>query len=55
MIRVIIRQRVSQPDYWYIDEVSGSGAHLGKICYKSLSEAREVAHKNHPYVRIEVE
>ncbi len=55
MIRVIVRQRVSQPDCWYIDEVSAGGTHSGKICYKSLSDARRAAKKNHPYVSIEVE
>lgn len=55
MIRIIVKQRVAQPDCWYIDEVSDIGVSTGKICYKSLSEARTVAKHQHPYVCIEVE
>jgi hypothetical protein len=55
MIRVLIRQRVSQPECWYIDVVSSNCVDTGKICYRSLSEARAAARKNHPYVNIEVE
>jgi hypothetical protein len=55
MIRVIVKQRDSQPDCWYIDVVSDNCVDRGKVCYRSLSEARAVAKKKNPYVCIEVE
>lgn len=55
MIKVVVRQRPSQPEWWYIDEISDIGVTPGKVGYKSSSEARIVAKKKNPYVGIEVQ